>query len=201
MLRLGRVRACLRPQTVATAHGRGSRRRTPPATLAATLIPVSATSPTSWTARSTVSGCLWGGGAWRGGGGGAAAAFGFAAVFVTGGFAAAAVVARGFAPAAFVARGFAPAAFGLAGVRLGGDAPPARLSLRTPGRERGRLPRMPSGFSFTGLPVTKFSPTGHQHDTVASGRGGTNAAAARRSRREQPQAGERVLCLDPTDSG
>ena len=48
---------------------------------------------------------------------------------------------------AFVARGFAPAAFGFAGVRLGGDDPPARLSLRTPGRERGRLPRMPSGFS------------------------------------------------------
>jgi hypothetical protein len=34
---------------------------------------------------------------------------------------------------------------------------------------------MPSGFSFTGLPALDFSPTGHQHDTVGTGRGGRYA--------------------------
>jgi hypothetical protein len=60
---------------------------------------------------------------------------------------------------------------------------------------------MPSGFSFTGLPAMNFSPTGHQHDTVANGRGGTNAGPVDRESAQQPWADGRVLCLGLPDSG
>jgi hypothetical protein len=68
-----------------------------------------------------------------GGAGGAGAAFGGTA-FVTGGFA---------------ARGLDAGRFAAAAAGFGAVPPPVLFSLRTPGRERGRLPRMPSGFSFT----------------------------------------------------
>jgi hypothetical protein len=37
---------------------------------------------------------------------------------------------------------------------------------------------MPSGSSFTGVPAKSFPTDRNQHDTVASGRGGTHAGAA-----------------------
>lgn len=118
----------------ATGHGRGRRRRISPATLPATLRPVSATASPALIALSM--GELAGGGVAGGGGGGASTGF---------------VRGRGFGGgfgfgAAFVRGLVAGLALGAGGEPAAPPAPPAllvlaRLSLRTPGRERGRFPR------------------------------------------------------------